>query len=197
METQSTGKLLMFRKQDNELLQEQEYKLIAGSRSWYVSEEGKFTGRPDIKTKCEFDLTPNGYRGVRIQLDTPQKNISYEITGSNGNKYTYFFREEDDMQSGEVSLDENLFDGPNPMFDYFNAVMMLGLVDGESVVKKVNAINWSTGDLIPCEYTFTRNGNVIDIQKPDFLGNSRITLSEKDAGLLEYESPEEIYKFSN
>lgn len=99
------------------------------------------------------------------------------------------------MQSGEINLEENLFDGPNPMFDYFNAVMMLGLLDGESVVKKVHAINWSTGDLIPCEYVFSRTGNVIDIQKPDFLGNSKITLSEKDSGLLEYESPEEVYKF--
>ncbi len=197
METQSTGKLLMYRKEDNELLQEQEYKLIAGNRSWYVSEEGKFIDRPDVKAKCEFNLTPNGYSGVRIQVDTPQKNISYEITGANKNKYTYFFREEDNMQSGEVNLEENLFDGPNPMFDYFNAVMMLGLLDGESVVKKVHAINWSTGDLIPCEYVFSRTGNVIDIQKPDFLGNSKITLSEKDSGLLEYESPEEIYRFSN
>jgi hypothetical protein len=197
METQTTGKLLMFRKQDNELLQEQDYKLIAGNRSWYVSEEGKFINRPDVKAKCEFNLTPRGYSGVRIQIDTPQKNISYEITGSNNNKYTYFFREEDNIQSGEVNLEENLFDGPNPMFDYFNAVMMLGLVDGESIVKKVHAINWSTGDLIPCEYTFSRNGNVIDIKKPDFLGNAKITLSDKDSGLLEYESPEEVYKFSN
>lgn len=58
------------------------------------------------------------------------------------------------------------------------------------------AINWDTGKLIPCEYKFTRNGNVIEIEKPEFLGNAKITLSEKDFGLLEYEGPGEIYKFA-
>lgn len=197
METQSTGRLLMYSKEDNELLQEQEYRLVAGNRNWYVSEEGKFINKPEMKAKCEFNITPNGYSGVRIQLNSPQKNITYEITGSRGKNYTYFFRQEDDMQSGEIDLEEKLFDGPNPMFDYFNAVVMLGLTDGESVVRKVNVINWDTGKLIPCEYTFKRKGNVIEIKKPDFLGNSRITLSEEDLGLLEYESPGEIYKFAS
>lgn len=197
METQTTGKLLMYNKEDNELLQEQEYRLIARKGNWYVSEEGKFINRPDVKAKCEFNLTPLGYSGIRIQVNTPQKNITYEITGHSGKNYTYFFREEDDMQSGEVDLDGKIFDGPNPMFDYFNALLMIGLEEGKTATKKVNAINWSTGELIPCDYKFTRTGNVIEIEKPDFLGNSKITLSEKDFGLLEYEGPEEIYKFAS
>lgn len=40
------------------------------------------------------------------------------------------------MQSGEVDIDEKIFDGPNPMFDYFNALLMVGLAEGESAVKK-------------------------------------------------------------
>ena len=78
-----------------------------------------------------------------------------------------------------------LVDGPNPLFDYANAMLLIGIQNQETCTHTVHALNWSKGIFYPMEYEFTKQDNTIRITKKDFGITGEITLDPRTQSMTE------------
>lgn len=87
-----------------------------------------------------------------------------------------------------------LFDGPNPMFDYLNAVEILKMTPSDIQTKKVNIIDWTSGENETMMFTFKRTEHKVEIDKGDENFNSIFFLNKTT--LIEiYTTKNESYEF--
>lgn len=87
-----------------------------------------------------------------------------------------------------------LLDGPNPMFDFINTIMMLGVCEGDRLRVPVHVIDWRAGALIRTEYLFSRTGYVVHIQKGlDPHDDSRVIIDPDLLGLIGYQTAGYVY----
>jgi hypothetical protein len=178
---------------NEKLLQKQNYTIIEEVKKITVQETGFFMDRKDVVAKCEFVLSPTHYNYVNISYEDSANNIDCKVEFSD-QKYTITSRG-NSVNYIHHSSSIFLFDGPNPMFDYYNSIFMIGLRVNEKVEKKVFGIDWFNGNLIESIYKFERNENIISIDKGSSESNSKIVLCPDDYEFESYISGDEKYDF--
>lgn len=175
--------------------QDQTYRIERDEKHVKVEEVGTFVGKPDVSAKCVFTATPKGYPYICIEFQNEAFASKIEIGVSDDGNITLVHNgsvKEELPHSGEMLF----FEGPNPMFDFINATLLLALQDGESKAVKVYGIDWSEGKLEPAQYTYARIGTLITVDKGTPDENSAITLSPETFAIMAYKSGASEYAFS-
>lgn len=93
------------------------------------------------------------------------ESVTMRIRKIDNNKIEIYFNS---VIKEIMEVNENeivLFDGPCPIFDYYNYMYFVNSQDGENVERKVFQIECLHGKLIKKNYTYQKNGDTINIQK--------------------------------
>jgi hypothetical protein len=179
--------ILSFR--DGEPFSEHVVAIAHHDRSMEVRELRNMLHQPDALATCIFELQPRNYLRVDMQIrrgsqrshrmiavNETERRVSVE---HNGHMTQHFY----------INSDLILLDGPSPMFDWANAIMLLGICDGETFTVPVYVMNVQSGQLAETSYTFHRNRERITVRKGvDSLADSEIVLSPDSFGINVYYS---------
>jgi hypothetical protein len=181
---------------DGEPFSEHVIEIVTGHRSMEIREIRNYLHHPDASATCLFEIGPQSYSKIDVAMRRGDLRASVAI---------------DISDEGAISVEHNgvqleplrhsggspvLFDGPTPMFDWVNAVIMLGICDGETLRVPVHVIDIRTGGVILTAFTFRRTDNLITIAKGiDPIADSEIILDRENFQIDRYCSGGCSYRF--
>lgn len=158
-------------------VQHQTYDIHSGEGFWEVKEQGEFPADPSIAAQCDFRVTPKGYEWLSVQFRHPSLNVTCDVQLLKDNWCELTHNGAINRLQIEAGQGPILFDGPNPLFDYMNAILLLGLPDGGRQDAVVQVLDWGGGNVIPVNYSFERRGQTVRVSKDcDFLPGSTFEL---------------------
>lgn len=181
---------------NGEIKQQQSYTFEQGSKSLKIHEQATLEGNKSIAINCLFSISPKGYSDISISV-AKDGNISHtlEFEYNNSNSTMVVNGINRDVELNEEIL---LLDGPNPMFDYANAIYLMGMQNMETCTRTVHALNWNTGEFYPLEYEFSKIDNIISVHKKEMGITGQIVLDETKGYIKEASySNGEHYYFGN
>jgi hypothetical protein len=169
-------RIMSFR--DGDPISEQVVAIAHNVRSMEIRELRNILHQPDSLATCIFELQPRNYLYVDMQLRRDDQRSRIMVRVSEIERSVVVEHNGHVTQQFDCNNDLILLDGPSPMFDWANAIMLLGICDGESFTVPVHVIDVQSGQLSPATYTFHRNDQRIRVQKGiDSLADSEIVLS--------------------
>ncbi len=169
---------------NGEVNQHQCYTIEQGNKSLSIQEHATIEGNKSIAIDCLFSITPAGYSDISLSV-ARDGNISHKLD------FTHHSSESSKMVVNGVGSDVELngemilLDGPNPMFDYANAMYLLGIQDMEICIRTVNVLDWNTGVFYPLEYEFSKKENTISINKKEMGITGELTLDASGSAITE------------
>jgi hypothetical protein len=179
---------------DDETVIEQTYRFESGRRSLEVDQLWQSVDGTDAHGGASYGFDPDGCHELR--LHGRRRGIS-SILSIEAVDHRVVLRSDG---IGDVVLDISapsfLFDCNDPMIDWINAVMILGLCDGEEMVQSVYSVDLDARALRPRPVRFRREGRTITIEKgADPRNDCRLLLDESSFALLEAESAGFRYRY--
>jgi len=169
---------------NGQLSQQQVYTFEHSSRCITISEQATVESNKNIDIQCRFSVAATGFSAISLSV-AKDGNTSHELDfthhRSDGNAMTV------NGVSSDVEFSEGMvmIDGPNPLFDYANAMYLIGIQNQETCTHTVHALNWGKGIFYPMEYEFSKRDNTIIINKKDFGITGEITLDPKTQFMTE------------
>jgi hypothetical protein len=181
-------------KQNGVVSQEQDYLIEENSAQIMITEIGRFISDPNSEPLCVITVDEEGYKKIHISIKSNRLNTSLDIERIEVGKYAVKFNGQKKSELIFAKNEQVLFDGPNPMFDYLNVVEILKMTSSDIKTKKVNIIDWTSGENEPMMFTFKRNDNKVEIDKGDENFNSSFFLN-KFTLIENYTTKNEFYEF--
>lgn len=164
---------------DREKFSEHVIAIERGPRTLEIQEIINFVTDPHALTTCIMTVRTEGYTTIDMQIKRATSQSSLQIDVSTDHLVTVKMNGLLTHMLAHTIAGPVLFDGPSPMFDWTNAIMIIGMRDGEEIHIPVYVIDWRVGRLITSEYKFKRRGNRIAINKGlDVLSDSEIAMAE-------------------
>lgn len=158
-------------------VQHQIYDIHNGEGFWEIKEQGEFPTNESIAARCDFRVSPKGYERLSVQFHHPSMDVTCDVQLLKGNWCELTHNGNTNRIQIEPGNCPILFDGPNPLFDYMNAILLLGLPDGGREDAVVQVLDWGNGNVIPVNYSFERQGQTVEITRDcDFLPGSTFEL---------------------
>lgn len=179
---------------NGEINQQQSYTFEQRTKSLSITESATVEGQNGLLINCLFSISPKGYSDISLSI-MRNGTVSHklEFAHSNSNISTMIVN----GTSSTVELNEEmlLLDGPNPMFDYANAMYLMGMQNMETCTRTVHALDWNTGEFYPMEYEFSKKDNIISVNKKDIGITGEILLDETEGYIKEasYSNGEHYY----
>ncbi|MBK9247935.1 MAG: hypothetical protein IPM69_07450 [Ignavibacteria bacterium] len=170
---------------DGQLSQQQVYTVEHSKQCVTIQEQATVESNKGIDIQCRFSVTPRaGFSAISLSVAKDgQTSHALDFThhAADGTAMTV------NGVSTAVEFEEGmvLVDGPNPLFDYANAMLLIGIQNQETCTHTVHALNWSKGIFYPMEYEFTKRDNTILINKKDFGITGEITLDPQTQSMTE------------
>jgi hypothetical protein len=176
-------------KRNGSQIQEQYYEVKPDSGCWKVKETGRFTGHPASLGTCEFTIIPNRYKEIKIEFLHGDNKINTKVDIFRDGRCRItnndsLLKYEPVTRNGRIIL----FEGPNPMFDYYNGMVVLGLSDNEKRRVSVNILDWVNANIVPLNYTYRREKNKLIVDKHQMLPESIFYLPQNEEDTLMYSS---------
>lgn len=183
---------------DGRWVQQQEYQVEQADRRIHVRETGTFPDHPSVSALCEFVAEPEGYHSIAIAFHAPDGGMEVSVHRKSKDEVAVVMNDAAPSLVPIADADGIIyFDGPNPMFDYVNAVLLMGIRDGETRTVVMNVLEWSTGTIVQCPYTFSRNGQAISIRKDvGMIVEAELVLENEGGGIGGYRLGKEVYRFA-
>ncbi len=184
---------------DGTCVQHQEYWVEQTRKTIRVRESGRFPEHPGVAAQCEFVTEPEGYHSIDVHLQHPKGSTAVHVHRKSESEVEIAMNGGDNIPISITNSDGiAYFDGPNPMFDYVNAILLMGIQDGEDRTIMMNVLQWTTGEIMQLPYTFSKNNGVISIRKD--LGEiveAKIFLDNDGGGMQRYRIAQEEYLFAS
>lgn len=174
---------------------EQVYRFEPLERAWEVRQIARSTEHPDASSTCILTVMPDRYASVDVRLRRGSERVSLQVMVDE--QRTLVLDAGDRRTEHSVADTRVLFDGPGPIFDCINAVLILGICDGEEMLLPIHALDPEQGIIRRKLYRFSRHGRTISIAKGiDPLGDARILLDEDGFGVVAYQAAGYRYRFA-
>ena len=181
---------------DGDLFSEHAAAVTHGPRTIEIREIRVFAHYRDALATCEFEIRSGRYSSVELQSQRGSVRSTTMILTSDDRKITAIHDGRPVQEIVHPGSGQILFDGPNPLFDWANAVLMLGIIDGEEIAATVYVIDPRTGSIAPSEYRFRRTGSLITVRKgTDPIFDSQIRMPGEGFGIMEHRSSGLRYYF--
>jgi len=190
----NTKKIRAVVKQNGVVSQEQDYIIEENLPHIVITEIGRFISDPNSEPLCVITVDEGGYKKIHISFKSNRLNTSLDIERVEVGKYAVKFNGQKKSELDFAKDEPVLFDGPNPMFDYLNVVEILKMMPSDTKTKKVNIIDWTSGENESMMFTFKRNDNKVEIDKGDENFNSSFFLN-KITFIENYMTKSEFYEF--
>ncbi len=183
---------------DGRCVQHQQYQVEQADRRIHIRESGTFPDHPSVTALCEFVAEPEGYRSIGIAFHSPEGGMQVSVNRESKDEAAVAMNDGAPSPVPIADADGIIyFDGPNPMFDYVNAVLLMGIQDGETRTVAMNVLEWATGAIVQCPYTFSRNGRAISIRKDTGeIVEAELLLESEAGGIGGYRLGREHYSFA-
>lgn len=178
---------------DDTPAQNQYYQFKQLANGIEIAERGIFLSDSSIIAKARLKFIDNEYEEVEINFDNGQ--IAADVMVKKQGKGKYYSYLNSNLVDSIVNTSEDvLFDGPNPSFDYTNALHLLA--DTNTYVIKVVLINWVTGTLSTERMRFEKTSTAYEITKFRSRRTSIIELNNEPFGIATAEQNNEDYIFN-
>lgn len=183
---------------DGRCVQHQEYQVEQADRRIHIRETGTFPDHPPVTALCEFVAGPEGYHSIDIAFHAPDGGMEVSVHRESNDEVAVTMNDGSPSPVPIADADGIIyFDGPNPMFDYVNAVLLMGIQDGETRTVMVNVLEWSSGTVVQCPYTFSRSAETISIRKDvGMIVEAELVLENDGGGIARYRLGKEEYSFA-
>jgi hypothetical protein len=174
---------------DGEPFSEHAIAIAHRDRSMEIRELRNVLHQPETLVTRIFELQPHNYLRADLQIRRGSHRLQMVVDWNEGEKIVTVVHNGQVAQESKIGNDPFLLDGPSPMFDWANAIMLLGICDGETFTVPVHVMNVQSGQLAATTYTFRRNDQRISVQKGiDSLADSELVLSPDSFGIGVYYS---------
>ncbi len=183
---------------DGNLLETQSYTFSQSNRRRAISEQGSFERHPDVHASCEFELSPRGYAAVQVRFEHGEVKVAMSLVRTGDQIALDFNGTQSELTPALTADGMLLLDGPNPMFDYQNALQLLGLRNGESRTVPVHIIDYQNGRLIRSDYTFHRQSDsqiVIDKRLGENSWQIQLDLEDGSYAPLRHSEAKHVHEF--
>ncbi|MBN8569377.1 MAG: hypothetical protein J0M18_07080 [Ignavibacteria bacterium] len=150
----------------------------------------------DFKQECTFTISPEGYVRVQIDFKGNGKESSVRLRKIDLNKIEIYhnsvFKEIIETDNNEKFL----FDGVNPLFDFYNYVYFISSEDNVKIERRVFYIDHIEGKLTKKNYTFEKKDNKVIINKGEGGNEVSIELWEGSYDLKKIKTKETVNFFN-
>ena len=177
-------------------VQDQQYTVTRDQGVEEYEEVGTFLSNPSILAKARIRLVDNEYDEVEIEFDNGTL-ASHVLLKRQGRSNVFdLFHNGNLTNSYQLNVDNFLFEGPNPMFDFVNATKVLEIKDGETLNENVFPINWVDGSLRVDQQAFQRTADTIRIAKSTPSRVAEFSLGDVPHEIVSYKQNTERYVFT-
>jgi hypothetical protein len=174
---------------DGEPFSDHVVAIAHNDRSMEIRELRNVLHQPDALVTCIFELQPRNYLRADMQIRRGSQRSRMVVDWNEAERIVRVTHNDQVIQQCHIDNEPFILDGPSPMFDWANAIMLLGICDGETFTVPVHVMNVQSGLLAATIYTFQRNEQRIIVQKGiDSLADSELVLSSESFGINFYYS---------
>lgn len=175
---------------------DQAFSFTPGSRAFVVHQIWRALDGTSAAGECRYALQPDGC--LSIELRAKREGVSVDtkvglstggITVITGGKQVYTLP----VPEGPL-----LFDCDDPMLDWINCIMIVGLARGESVRRSVDHIDAVSGTISRRTYRFVWDeAGITIIKSPDPRSDCRLILDSTSLRLASAESSGYDYSYDH
>ena len=175
-------------------LMEQIYRFEAGERSLEVDQVWQSLTAEKAHGGCSFAVTPVGCRDFRFRARRDADSYEIEVEES---ATGVVMRSSGIVCSSLPAADSPLlFDCDDPMLDWINTFMILGLQQGESARHDVHYIDLRSCAVSRRSSLFTwQDGTITIVKSPDPRHDCRLRIHDGGFGLRQAEAAGFIYNY--
>ena len=176
--------------------QNQQYTVENDQTVEEYREVGTFLSNPSIVAKARIRLVDRQYDEIEIEFDNGTL-ASHVLLKRQGDSNVFdLYHNKILVNSYRFNVDEVLFEGPNPMFDFINATKVLDIEDNRPLTKNVFPIYWLNGSIGVEEQTFQKTADTVRITKSTPFRVAEFSIGSVAHEITSYRQNNEFYIFT-